>query len=230
MGNSDEFEAADWLQHQLWDARKVIWPNRQPSLKELLDPGIAAEMLGIDFRAVPNLGQTRFNRSSVPFRTAGILDRQRRLIAISQEFAPEIQRFTAAHELGHWLLHDHHVMHRDRPMDGAALHTSRPKEELEADRFATFFLMPAKAVRTHFQRIFRVPGALHFTDVTCFHLSPRDPNTLLYAEESSLERELAVAGCSRYADRRFNSLASEFGVSVTAMAIRIKELGLTRWP
>jgi len=57
------------------------------------------------------------------------------------------QRFTIAHELGHFLLGD-----RDAPRDGPASFGSGQREprEIRANRFAAALLMPAAAVRTLF--------------------------------------------------------------------------------
>lgn len=52
--------------------------------------------------------------------------------------------FTAAHELGHLILHEQSVLHRDRPFDGGTT----------ADKFADLFLMPRAFVKDVFYEIF----------------------------------------------------------------------------
>jgi Zn-dependent peptidase ImmA (M78 family) len=61
--------------------------------------------------------------------------------------------FTAAHELGHIILHEQAVLHRDRPFDGSS---NIPKDliEQQADKFAALFLMPANVVKDVFYEIF----------------------------------------------------------------------------
>jgi Zn-dependent peptidase ImmA (M78 family) len=49
---------------------------------------------------------------------AGLIDRQQGVIAVSRAYSSETMRFTGAHELGHYLLHEDEVMHRDLPVDG----------------------------------------------------------------------------------------------------------------
>lgn len=53
-----------------------------------------------------------------------------------------LKNFTIAHELGHW------VLHKDLPKSERS-----PKNEREADLFATYLLMPEKFVREEFAKI-----------------------------------------------------------------------------
>lgn len=53
---------------------------------------------------------------------------------------------------------------------------------------------------------------------------------LLYASQDSGEREFALAWCSQFNNRNMVSMAKQFGVSDSAMAFRIRELELVRWP
>ena len=43
-----------------------------------------------------------------------MIDRTRGIIAISTRFPYPAQRFTGAHENGHYVMHPHEIMHRDR--------------------------------------------------------------------------------------------------------------------
>ena len=61
--------------------------------------------------------------------------------------------FTAAHELGHALLHEQLVLHRDRAIDGAK-NAPFVGEEAQAEKFAALFLMPTRSVRKVFKRVF----------------------------------------------------------------------------
>lgn len=197
---------------------------------EARDPQIAALVCGFDYKLLPNLGEPVFNQRGVGPKVAGLIDRQANRIAISLEFSPTIQVFTGAHEIGHLVLHQGQVMHRDRALDGRPLSGPRSQEEKEADFFAACFLMPDLLVRSAFKELFFCGELLQFDDTVAYHLDPTDTNNLLYASDDSLERELALARCQRFNGRPFFSLAEQFGVSVTAMALRIKELGLVRWP
>ena len=69
-------------------------------------------------------------------------------------------RFTAAHELGHALLHNIDMAHRDRGLDGSSI-PSRAPIEVEADKFAAYFLMPKQFVTDAFEvRFGEIPFAI----------------------------------------------------------------------
>ncbi|WP_338805517.1 ImmA/IrrE family metallo-endopeptidase [Pseudomonas chlororaphis] len=223
-------EQASELLRRIWRDRHHLWTGRDITALEARDPRMAALVCGFDYKILPNLGDPVFNQRGVGPRIAGLIDRQANRIAISQEFSPTVQIFTGAHEIGHLVLHTGQIMHRDRALDGRPLNEPRSLEEREADFFAACFLMPDRLMRSAFRGLFCCGERLHFDDTVAYHLDPTDTNNLLYASEDSLERELALARCQRFNGRRFVSLADQFGVSVTAMALRIKELGLVRWP
>src|SRR5690606_12973704 len=128
------------------------------------------------------------------------------------------QRFTAAHELGHCLLHAGITLHRDRPLDGSRRSSSRDIREQEADWFSAFFLMPRKPIQQLFHKMFRTDEFV-LNDNTAFALRPGQ-TTQLRAECQDL-RSLSriLASAEQYDGVHFNSLASIFGVSVEAMAI-----------
>ncbi len=163
-------------------------------------------------------------------RVAGLLDRQAKKIAVATQFSKEIVRFTAAHEIGHWLLHPHEIMHRDRPIDGSNnIEEARSAIEKEADYFSACFLMPENLLITKFEEMFGNEPFI-FDDTAAFNMSPSDPDILLNADEDSLDREFALAKCTRYNGRQVYSLSQKFGVSNSAMAVRLKKLKLIRWP
>jgi len=215
------------LQIAIWDDRKGIWPDRDPSYFEVLDPELAANHLGIAYAIHESLG--KFGAGDDQFEVAGCIDRQRNIIAVSRKFPLEILRFTAAHEIGHWLLHPDEIMHRDRPIKGLDVGTQPRREpEKEADFFAACFLMPGKLVTRSFERLF---GRNFVIDENAaFQLSPSDLNAFLRPRQHSLSRELILATARTFNGLHFNSLADQFSVSPTTMAIRLRELGLTRWP
>lgn len=221
-------ETARQLQVELWEQRADIWPAREPSPFEILDPELAAAHLGIGYALNESLG--KFGSRGMQFEVAGSLDRQRRIISISRRFPSGTMRFTAAHEIGHWLLHPGEMMHRDKPVKGleTGLQYNRPEQEKEADYFATCFLMPEKLVRRTFERLFG--RNLAFDEAAAFELSPTDFGAFLRPHQNSLSRELILANAQRFNGVRFRSMAEQFGVSPTTMAIRLRELNLTPWP
>lgn len=221
-------EYASRLQKEIWARRSEIWPERNPSYFEVLDPELAASHLGIAFALNESLG--KFGSRDAQFEVAGSLDRQRGVISLSRRFSLETMCFTAAHEIGHWLLHPGEVMHRDRPIKGleAGFDHRRPEYEKEADYFAACFLMPEKLVRRTFDRLFGKDFVVD--EAAAFELSPSDFGAFLRPQQNSLSRELILANAQRFNGVRFRSMAEQFGVSPTTMAIRFRELNLTPWP
>lgn len=216
------------IQMALWDDRKEIWPDRDPSYFEVLDPELAANHLGIAYALHESLG--KFGTRGAQFEVAGSLDRQRGVISVSRKFPSATVRFTAAHEIGHWLLHPGEIMHRDRPINGLELGLDhrRPAQEKEADYFAACFLMPGRLVERTFNRLFGKD--FDFDDTSAFMLSPGDINAFLRPIQGSLSRELILATARTFNGLHFKSLAEQFSVSPTTMAIRLRELGLAPWP
>jgi len=223
-------EEARRLQVEIFKLQGELWPGEKVHPLRMVDPAVAAHVLGIKFQLAPSLsfavlpGERRI--------TAGILDRPGKEILVATEFGDEVTKFTGAHEIGHWMLHPNKVIHhRDRPLKGIE---SGPREpiEREADRFAAAFLIPEKFFRKVFRSAFQTDKPFVFDDTAAFFLSPDDPESVLYPEKSSKARELALANAKSYGGKMFQrSLAEMFGVSPLTMAIRIEELELVRaWP
>ena len=231
MTDSQLESAVHGLHARIWRARGTLWAaDTMPAPVQMLEPAVAARLLGIEFEVHDELG-SRFcgGGGAARFEIAGLLDRQAKKIAISRRFPPETQRFTAAHELGHWLLHPGNVMHRDRPVDGLEYsRVRRAPEEREADRFAALFLMPAKLVKKRFEESFGITAPLTIDDTAAYWLCGSNPGFLLDANLNSFEREVAVAATRSFANRHFDSLAQYFGVSIASMSIRLRELKLVR--
>ena len=221
-------KAASKLQRELWDRRADFFPGREPSYFEVLDPELATIHLGVNFALCDTLG--KFGSNADRFEVAGSVDRQSNRISVSRKFRADIVRFTAAHEIGHWLLHQGAVMHRDRPIYGleTGFNQKRSPIEREADCFAANFLMPRKLVKRTFARLFG--SDFVFDDASAFQLSPGDPEAFLRPRENSLSRELILATARSFNGLHFKSLADQFLVSPTTMAIRLRELNLTPWP
>ena len=223
-------KAATDLLMQIYRDRRYLWPDQDIPPLMMRSPRIAAIVCGYDYQEHPTLGDTHFNRHNAGTRIAGLIDRQSNKIAVATEFGDKVQLFTGAHEIGHLVLHEDTIMHRDRAFDGSHLQTPRAPAERQADRFAACFLMPQTLVRELFEFMFCCKGQLRFSDVIAYHLDPNNPDRLLYSPKESGERELALARCTRFNNQHLVSLAQQFGVSDSAMAIRLKELELVRWP
>lgn len=188
------------------------------SVFTIIDPRKAANALGYHFVVNPDLG--RYRQAGNRVEIAGQIDQQAKSILISDRQPLEAQRFTAAHELGHAVLHPGVGLHRDRPVSKGGDRTKRPPMEAEADRFAVGFLMPEKLVRQAFRSRFGV-DKLQSSDDFRFELR------LALGGLPDTRRALArgVASATTFAGNSFTSMSEMFGVSVEAMAIRLEELG-----
>ncbi|WP_082541952.1 MULTISPECIES: cyclodeaminase/cyclohydrolase family protein [unclassified Rhizobacter] len=212
------------VQRLVWGLRDGIWLDGQssPDAVSLLDPEIALRRLGYRLEEHDSLGV--FRSGTDVFEVAGLLESDIGRVRISAQMNPNVRRFTAAHELGHVVLHPHLLeAHRDRPLDGSTI--SKASIELEADRFASSYLMPANLVRTRFMKTFgSVPFVL--SEEAAFALvgtaSPKVHQVL--RSRRGLARTLAAA--VSYNGQQLISLAAQFKVSIEALAIRLEELGL----
>ncbi|MGI8667491.1 MAG: ImmA/IrrE family metallo-endopeptidase [Jatrophihabitans sp.] len=94
----------------------------------VIDPFAAIDRLGLALH-ITNLDNLL--GAVVPDGNGGVL--------ITSQRSSAIQRYTAAHEIGHWVLHADHLR-----MDGEAEVLGHPSSELEreAQLFAGYFLMP----------------------------------------------------------------------------------------
>jgi len=211
------------LRWEIWNRRADFWPGRIPHPLEVLDPQIAGRVLGVELQYFPQLS---FGIPQQKFETAGLLDRTKGKIAIAQCYGPEVALFTAAHELGHVLLHkDKVVLHRDMPIGGLEQVPADPIER-EANYFAGTFLLPTEFLTKVFKARF---GAAPFVfDHAAAHfLRPDAIAALLHPYPGSRARSVALASARSYAGRAFgNSLAQLFKVSIATMAIRLRDLEL----
>lgn len=219
--DSDIEAKARELQKLMWESRKDIWPDGVPDDPvAMLDPALAFGLVGYDFEVDDTLGQ--YFSDGRQIEVAGIIDDCSMEVLISRQFPHEVRNFTAAHELGHALLHEARGLHRDRPLDGSTV--ARESLEFEADKFATYFLMPERLVRQRFEQIFGTPPFILNED-TSFALS-RGNRLNLTACATRRDLSRILASVEGYNGVHFQALAGQFSVSVEAMAIRLEELGL----
>ncbi len=214
------------LHSLLWRSRRALFPDRRHvDPLELLDPILTLRFLGFECNLVESLGQYALEGQNV--EVAGTVDASGRSVEVSRQFEPPVRKFTAAHELGHAILHPAQALHRDRAFDGTQLRDPRDRTEWEADVFATYFLMPDKLVRARFEALFRTSEFV-LNEETAFALNAGDIEELRarYIETRHLSRLLAKT--TYYDGCHFDSLAQQFGVSFEAMAIRLEELRLIK--
>jgi len=212
------------LQNGLWTNREAIW-GEPKSPVDVLDPSVGLEAIGYVCQQVSSLG--RFSVGGDEFEVAAVIDERINEVKVSGENRLDILRFTTAHELGHALMHESDGLHRDRPVGEASQNPNRDRREKEADKFASFFLMPEKQVVREFTARFN-RDVIYLSEDTAFALRPGSERGL--SPKSSDQRDFArtVAGAEQFGGEHFHSLAERFGVSTEAMAIRLEELGFVR--
>jgi Zn-dependent peptidase ImmA (M78 family) len=210
------------LQVEIYGRRDVRYPMGAPNIPALFDPRNVADHCGLFYEVRARIDTDYAGGGEA----AGLWQRDRSTILVSTRFSYETQRFTAGHEIGHYILHPQvgdRTLHRELPV-GA--HTSyRPLLEQEADHFSACLLMPRGAVIAEFDARFGSKHPLVLTDTVAYHLKA-DERVLFAQPARSLMFAEAVAKTQQFDRRRFQSLASFFGVSPRAMAIRLEELGL----
>lgn len=113
----------------------------------VIDPFAAIDRLGL------TLNITKLDNllgAVIPHGDGGVL--------ITSERSPAIQRYTAAHEIGHWILHEDHLR-----MDGETEVLGRPSNEMErqAQLFAGYFLMPPLLFNRAIAAYDLQPGGIH---------------------------------------------------------------------
>ena len=211
------------IQRKIWKHRNLLWPNGVPSDPvDLLDPSVAFSSIGYDFNVYETLDDYSNGQN---YRIAGLIDQLNKQVFISNQFPQEIQRFTSAHELGHALLHEGISLHRDRGLDGSPIKGKKDKIEIEADKFAAFFLMPPKLVIGRFKQQFGT-NIFGLNDDTIFALDPGNKMNLFANKKNLRYISRVLAETTYYNNEHFISLSEQFQVSVEAMAIRLEELGL----
>jgi Zn-dependent peptidase ImmA (M78 family) len=167
----------------------------------------------------------RYSSPKGSFVVAGLTDTKNRRIVVTPDCPTNQRRFTGAHELGHASLHSGRgvSIHRDKPIDH--LRTLRTPEEWEADRFATYFLMPERLVRSEFKKRF-LTDPFELTQDSAFGLSGVDGARLVRELTSRRKISRYLVQATSFNGSHFNSMAVYFRVSVEAMAIRLEELDL----
>lgn len=189
---------------------------------DILNPEYAAKELGVEFKEIESLGS--YTAQGVTFEVAGIIDRKKKTISISNRFDKKVKRFTAAHEIGHYLLHEELISHRDKPLSGSEL--KKDKIEREADYFASCFLMPRKLVIEEFKDIFGT-DPLKIDETLRFALGYKNQNKFFSNKNKPLFYEKLLASASTVSGQNVIPIADRFKVSKEAMAIRLEELKLT---
>ena len=219
---SDVESIARNIQNELWKSRGEIWSDGDGlSTIDILDPATAFRVIGYEFARESHLGQITDGGDVT--EVAGYVNKPERYAAVSMKFSSVVQQFTAAHELGHAILHKADELFRDRGLDGSLIRGPRSQVEFEADKFAAYFLMPKSVMRDAFRFVF---GSDQFvvSDDTAFSLGLQGTGRLLAACPTMRSLSLRLAKTNMFAGQPVRPIADQFGVSYEAMAIRIEEL------
>lgn len=211
------------LHRVLWQSRSSTHGiSRTSDPTALLDPEVALSVLGYECRPVDSIGI--WDGQNGMADVAGQIDIESKIVLVSDKFSKSARKFTVAHELGHAVMHPHlGVQHQDKLLNGS--NSSRDKVEHEANRFATFFLMPAKLLRKRFEALF-LTDKFELSEDTTFALAGDAGTKLLMSIRSVREISRRLAEAPSYNGRHFDPLHVQFGVSREAMAIRLEELSL----
>lgn len=228
LKNSAIEQLATRLQRLIWINQDLIKGNPVSNNPfKAIDPEIALKCLGFKTERPTALGNLVHRGRE--YKVAGQIDQKTGIVSISSQFSADIQKFTAAHELGHSLLHTQELLHRDRPLNGSDGPRDADSGERQADKFASCFLMPKKLVKSTFEQIF---GSSRFqvTQKAAFNLNEGSPARLLEKCRNLRSLTVLLAAANFYNSRSFSSMAQRFGVSPEAMAIRLEELDLVEFP
>ena len=220
----DLFQIVKNIHSELWLNREQIWSaHDQLHPVQMINPATTFGLHGYDYEETVSLGQDSIDGELVEI--AGYVDNEEKVAKVSRKFSPDVRRFTSAHELGHAILHKQKKMFRDRALDGGAIGSGRPQIEREADAFAVLFLMPEVQVRDIFEQIF---GQEQFNvdQRSAFALGFRGVGAMQTKLPTDRHLSVRLATTDLYSGIPKRSLCGIFGVSPTAMAIRIEELSL----
>jgi hypothetical protein len=215
------------FQNALWVNREDIWKGKRPEFPiEVLKPDIVfKKVLGYTYSEEATLGIHTVGENR--FETAGIIDKSKKVVQVSKNFLPESMLFTAAHELGHAILHDQTVLHRDRSLDGSSL-TALTPEEAQANKFASFFLMPATAVRLVFIDVFKT-NRFVINEANVLALREGDVHSFQLKCQNIRGLARILSNAEYFGGVSFRPLREVFKVSTETMAIRLEELKLVRF-
>jgi len=215
----------------LWQQRKELARGAAISpigLLPIMPNRLITELLRMHVEEPEEIADEVESAVSTGSIVGGVFDRKRGRFAVAGRLPLECRRFTLAHELGHYFLHPGLFYHRDVPLIGSERTEvrGRPRQEIEADRFAAEILMPR---RTLCHLIAARYGGAISPDEIDEDLAFR----LTLGAFRTITLDMLVHGTRRDRSRiiamdthRGRSLVELFLVSREAMAIQLEDLDL----
>lgn len=221
--NADIENLARDIQISLFQNKDVlVWKNVPERPIDLLNTKEVLKLLNYQSKEELSLGTNEVNEE-----IAGIIDTSLFEVRVSKMYSKDIMNYTMAHELGHALPHNDMISHRERPFDNYSDKVKRPLKEYQADKFASYFLMPRKLVASTFQKKFGTT-LLKLDQETAFNLTNSSLSSLKKKVKNLRDWSRIVANCNMIGINPVDSMSKTFNVSVEAMAIRLEELGLVK--
>jgi len=226
--NLDVEDCVRDLQNLIWKNKSLIWKNNTPKTEiEILRPDIILKrVLGYDYFSSSSYGVPSEEGEIV--EVAGVIDQPNKLVMVSNIYSKETQNFTAAHELAHAILHSQPILHRDVAAEYSGQRTTRDYKETQADKFASYFLMPKSLVLKEFIKRYSIE-AFELNELSAFKFGGKSAVDIRKECKSLRGLSRKLANSISFDNNRFDSLASKFKVSIEAMAIRLEELGLVKY-
>lgn len=224
-------EKARQLLHRYWKQKEArLGGDIDPkSLLPIDVKAIAREILGLEVAESWDVGSDTVTPSS-RMNLVGGIHRYAKKIVLARGLSSEIERFTLAHEIGHFLLHPNVIQFREDPRTDIVIRAERKSPlEHQADRFAGFLAMPRKLVVYHYKRMFgdAIDGAnLSEDQAYCILGENGIPSEIAKLSPLDLARIVAVATSLVYGQPRV--LTEIFGVSPTAMGRQLLLSGLVK--
>jgi hypothetical protein len=238
----DESEIRDRVRQEvhleLWRRRAELFPHSVSTVADILPIDLNIVSTNIYSLGVFDVAEITPENPFITdagFETAGFLDRELHIIEISRKFPHACQRYTWAHELGHFALHPDLRQHRDLPLIGTEReHKGRqPPKEREADIFASELLMPARPTRDIFLLAHLTPvDPLHADEHLAYSLSRGTGRSVTVdrlqqeGQQGRRYRSRLLAETRNARGHEVRPISEIFDVSPEAMAIRLEELGL----
>ena len=213
--------------HRLLDSRSKSGTGTQQRIEPEeffpVDPKLILQSLGWTVDPVTDVGYFSFDKPLA----AKCLTNEKKIMLLSTLPRP-VQRFTLAHELAHVRLHldtpEHGGGNLPRTLSMASGRKGpKPEKQIDIEREAEIFarelLMPAKAVRRQFRKLFGV-DQLRAASGAVARLAPTA------SKKPPVSAHAAAYELAEYQTESAISLTRFFGVGVKAMGSRLVGLCL----